>query len=127
MDGLNNRNPFHLVCLNKYQKCLVTLEEMVNSVEQPDIILADRALENYIATDAFFAEALDPRLYVDTLSLISNFILPQNLLKIHKDFHNHSRKKLQEILTAKDKDEFTPLYLASRNGSTGMINLLKRF
>jgi len=30
-------------------------------------------------------------------------------------------------MDAKDKDEHTPLYIASKNGSTAIINLLKKW
>ena len=55
VDEAYQRNPFHLVCLNKYQKCFSTLEEFVQQINQPDLLLGEKTVADYVASDAFFA------------------------------------------------------------------------
>lgn len=37
------------------------------------------------------------------------------------------RGKIKQLLETKDKDGQSPLYIASKNGSTAMINLLHKY
>ena len=39
VDELEQRNPMHLVCLNKYQKCFVTMELMLECLENPYLVM----------------------------------------------------------------------------------------
>lgn len=46
---------------------------------------------------------------------------------IEKDYEKEVRGKIRGLLQEKDKDGQSPLYIASKNGSTAMINLLQKY
>ena len=77
-------------------------------------------------TDKYDKKNIDPRLYEDALSLVSDVVLPEKKEKIWKAYESEAKKGLNEILEMRDKDDHTPLYISSKNGSTAMINLLQK-
>ena len=58
---------------------------------------------------------------------MQNFIVPESLIHIHNQYQIQLKNGIKELLEAKDKDQKTPLYIASKNGSTKMINFLKKY
>lgn len=47
--------------------------------------------------------------------------------QILRNYDKEFKKRIRELLNIKDKDERSPLYIASKNGSTAMINFLQKF
>lgn len=54
-------------------------------------------------------------------------ILPQRLADIRNDNQKIVHDKIDEIMNSKDLEGHTPLYIASKNGYTAIINLLRKW
>ena len=80
------RTPLHLVCLNKYQKCLLVLEEFISQIHSPDLNLTPTIIAEYVETNKHDKENIDPRLYEDALSLIADVVLPERKEKLRKTY-----------------------------------------
>jgi hypothetical protein len=68
-----NRNCFHLVSLNRYQRCSNTLEFMFEALGDIHLHIDNHILEYYSQINACFyreEEKTDPRLFEDTIALV---------------------------------------------------------
>jgi hypothetical protein len=54
-------------------------------------------------------------------------ILPSRLTEISKQVERTIDGYIVEIMNSKDLEEHTPLYTASKNGYTAIINLLRKW
>lgn len=124
-----NRNCFHLVSLNRYQRCSSTMELMFQELGDFNLHLDGYALQIYEqANGCFHTEEtkIDPRSFQDTIALIEEFILPERLSSIKKTISKKVEEEIEIILASKDKDGHNPLFLASKDGCTAMINLISK-
>lgn len=69
---------------------------------------------------------IDPRQIEDLLTIMKDFIQPNDLRIIDKDEGQKIKLAMKKILQAKDKNGYNPIYLASKTGSAAIVALLKR-
>lgn len=102
----NNRNCFHLACLNRYQGCFNTIELMFEELNNFDLRLDHTTQQYYEQINSCFPEnsRVDPRLFEDTLSLIQEALSPHRLQEIKKLVAKKVEEEIEIILSSKDKD-----------------------
>lgn len=76
VDESTQRNPIHLSCFNKYQKCIPTLELLFAEIMNPDIVMNNKFLADYNTVEALLNQNIDPRNYSETLFCLSQALLP---------------------------------------------------
>lgn len=105
------------------------MEYMFQELGDINLHLDGQKLDYYTQVNACFhreEERVDPRSYEDTLALVEEFILPARLEEIKKGLLKVVEAEKEKILAEKDKDGRTPLYIASKDGCTAIINLIRK-
>lgn len=69
---------------------------------------------------------IDPRQIEDVLTIMKDFIQTNDLKTIDREEGEKIKQTMNKILQAKDKNGHTPMYLASKTGSSAIVALLKR-
>lgn len=89
------------------------------------MVLNYKLLTDFESINGYFDEKIDPRNYEDTIQCLCDILDIETKDSINKNYDQQAKKAIKDILNAKDKNDQSPLYIASKNGSTAMINFLQ--
>lgn len=106
------------------------MEYMFEALGDIHLHIDHNVLDYYGQVNACFhreEDRTDPRLFTDTVNLVEQFILPSKLDEIKKNVSRKVDEKKWALLEAKDKDGRTPLFIASKDGCTAIINLIRKY
>lgn len=72
---------------------------MFESLQNPYFMIDENGASDYASVGKVYsAGKVDPRMFVDALNIIENFIDPNTLSNIHKIYQKELKKGISEIL-----------------------------